>query len=110
MKKGSIAIMFMLAIFLVTGLACQIISCDVCGTYVNQEDSTEYIELRKSDVFSVREFTWYIHGNQYEGTWAESQSVVILAPSNLGRDVFNIEGDTLIYDDDAHQEIWVKQQ
>jgi hypothetical protein len=103
------AIMFMLAIVLITGLACQLTTCDICGTYVNQENLNEYLELRKSGVFSLREFSWYIHGNQYDGTWVEGESLVTLEPGDYGQVSFNVEGDTLTFYDDAQLERWVKQ-
>ena len=74
MKKASIAVLLLLVIILVSGIACQgmgedLLSCTpqmclYCGKYVEQQNTNNYIELRTGSVAYLNQ-----GGIETRGTW-----------------------------------------
>jgi len=75
MKKASIAVLLLLVIMLVSGIACQgmgedLLSCSpslclYCGKYVEQQNTNNYIELRSGSVAHLNQ-----GGIETQGTWS----------------------------------------
>jgi len=111
MKKARIAVVLLLGILLVSGLACEgdvdMLACVpsiclVCGTYVQQVDSNNYIELRSDRISYL-----YEGGTGTQGTW--SYNGVELIMNWEGHPVATraeIKGSRIIDDDGV---VWVKQ-
>ena len=74
MKKASIAVLLLLVIMLVSGIACQgfgedLLSCTpqiclYCGKYYQQQNHNNYIELRSGSVAYMNQ-----GGIETQGTW-----------------------------------------
>jgi len=87
MKKASIALVFILAVILVAGMACGgITSCSVCGKYVSPEHPYQYIQLDSDGTCRTQ--------SAY-GTWEQDGNVIILNLSASKPATYILEGNEL---------------
>jgi hypothetical protein len=103
MKKASIALVLILAVMLVAGIACDgITPCEVCGTYVNQEKPSDFLELEADGTFYNEE-----GGIGFIGTWEVEGNTITLQLEDLPFATrVTVQGNTII---DPDGERWVKQ-
>ncbi len=77
--------------------------CSACGTYVNQDNSGEYLELKKDGTFYLKEI-----GIGFTGEWEIEEDVLTLSFAQLGLAVRGkLKGDTII---DEGGKIWVRKK
>ena len=112
MRKNSIILVLILVTILVSGFSCSgdsgditscgLSVCPLCGTYISQADSNNYIEIRSDG-------TAYLHqgGFQTSGTWRYNQvELMINWQGDLSPTRWEV-GIKTIRDDDGI--VWVKQ-
>lgn len=107
MKKLTILLILLFASFTLL-TACQQSSTDssqLVGTYVNPNDSSEYLDLRTDGTFLLIEFA-----TEFPGTWSVEGNTITLDYDEFGS-AFNatgtIDGNTI---HDQEGKSWVKQE
>lgn len=77
-------------------------TCGVCGTYVNQNNPSEYLELKADDTFYLEEYGMAVHG-----TWEiEGDTITLKLEGIPTATKGTIHGNTII---DGEGKVWVKQ-
>ena len=94
MKKASIALVFILAVVIVTGFACDDIpSCEVCGRYTSSDNSELWLQVDSDNTF-------YTYTGD-SGTWKVEDSTLFLryeGVPDIDREMIRLEiqGNTLM--------------
>ncbi len=87
MKKANVALVMILAVMLVAGIACcGITSCSVCGKYTNPEHQYQYIQLDSDGT---------CHTQSTHGTWEQDGNVIILTLATSKPSTYILEGNEL---------------
>ena len=87
MKKANVALVMILAVMLVTGIACcGITPCSVCGKYINPEHQYQYIQLDSDGTCRTQ---------STHGTWEQDGNVIILNLTTSKPSTYILEGNEL---------------
>ena len=87
MKKASVALVMILAVILVAGMACGgITPCSVCGKYVSPEHPYQYIQLDSDGTCRTQ---------SEHGTWEQDGNVIILNLTTSKPSTYILEGNEL---------------
>jgi hypothetical protein len=105
LKRPATVLVFLLVlcgIFLIGSACCETAVCSVCGTYVNQENQSDFLELKPDGTFYQEEA-----GISLYGTWEIEGNTITLRLEGLPFAVkVTIQGNTIIDPDGIP---WVKQ-
>ncbi|MBL7184193.1 MAG: hypothetical protein ISS50_07065 [Anaerolineae bacterium] len=96
-------LLWLITVLIILALVVGCSPCSACGTYVNQDNSEEYLELKKDGIFYLKEI-----GVGFTGEWEIEEDVLTLSFPQLGLAIRGkLTGDTII---DEEGKIWVRRK